>query len=151
MSISSDSRRCITGFIHEPHEDGKISFESSALTSMKKQTILSATFTLLVLLCCESCSRHPYARATIEFGPHDDASSEAAIRALLPPNDPSVTLRPFRNTGLYEIGVYDPDPQIAAKRANELVTEMQAKLKSESGGKPFRIWERAEPPIMPVR
>jgi len=73
------------------------------------------------------------------------------MRTLLPKDDPSVTLRRVRNTDLYEVGVYDADPQNAARRANELVAAMQSKLNEESGGKrTFRIWERAQPSIRPT-
>jgi uncharacterized protein involved in exopolysaccharide biosynthesis len=54
-------------------------------------------------------------------------------------------LRSIQNSGLYEIGVHDSDPQLAAKRANELVAMLETKLASSSG-EYFKLWKRAEPP-----
>ncbi len=95
------------------------------------------------------CSKALDAKATFEFGAANNAADEEAIRALLPKNDPSVTLLPVRNTGLYEIGVHDSDPQLAAQRANNFALMLQAKLATTNPDKRFKLWERAEPPIVP--
>lgn len=122
-----------------------------ALPAMNRHKALATLLGLLLVLCCNGCSRRHYAKATVEFGRPNDANAQNAIRALLPKDDPSVTLRTVRNTGLYEIGVYDLDPHNAAKRANELVATIHTSLNDESAGKRFKIWERAEPPIKPTR
>ena len=122
-----------------------------ALLAMNKQRVFAFLLGFIISLCCGSCSRQSYAQATIQFGPPNDANAESAIRTLLPKDDPSVTLRRVRNTDLYEVGVYDADPQNAARRANELVAAMQTKLNDDSAGKrTFKIWERAEPSIKPT-
>jgi hypothetical protein len=115
---------------------------------MKTSTFYIA-LAFAVAILCDGCSRTPYAKATFEFGAANNAADEQAIRALLPKNDPSVTLLKVRNTGLYEIGVHDSDPRLAAQRANDLAAMLQTKLSAANPDKRFKLWERAEPPIAP--
>lgn len=110
---------------------------------MKTTPLYVVCFFVVAVFC--GCSRTPYAKATFEFGAANNTVDEQEIRALLPKNDPSVELLTVRNTCLYEIGVHDANPQLAANRANDLAEMLQMKLSETNRGKRFKIWEPAEP------
>src|SRR5690606_23709107 len=86
---------------------------------------------LLLLFCGTSCTRKYFAKVTFEYrvpgGPTDPAA-EREIREKLPRFDRTIVVNSVRNTGLFEIGVYDRDPHYAAKRANDLMVKLRTDL-----------------------
>ncbi len=132
-------------------------------------------------LYCYFIPREYSAKATLElsdstksYDPHRADVLRQAMDAVPPPLRSATELLEVRNTGLFEIRSVDPVPQAAADRANNLAITLQQKLRAEdparvpaAGSDPeaatlaaietqmhrptIRIWERAEPPLIPAR
>lgn len=90
-----------------------------------------------------------FAKVTFTVSP-EGRDVDQRLRKHLPKNDTSVKLEAVPNTTLYSIGVTASDPKAAAKRANEIALAIQAAIRSEADPKLLKIWEQAEPPIVPV-
>lgn len=115
---------------------------------------LSLSCLIVAVLVLETaCWRRSefYSQVTFEYVAPPGMKAKAAIQALLPKGDSSVTLTQQKNTALYEIGVYDPVAQKAADRANALAATIRTKLENEAGGAKFKIWQRAQPGLYPER
>ena len=81
-----------------------------------------------------------------ELVPPATPALEATIRAFLAKEDPSVELAKQRNTLLYELRVYDPDPILADQRALKLVVALRDQFKYGSlGPNEVRIWQIPKP------
>jgi len=110
-----------------------------------------------LLLCASSAlaaveTREPhvyFARAVVE-AKVAGKDPEELLRKHLPKNDPSVTLKKQRNTGLFEIGVTEFSRKAAARRANEVTMAVKAAFSNNGRGAELIIWERAEAPTRPV-
>lgn len=107
-------------------------------------------FLVLVLTLGPGCKRQYYSRVRVEygggpvFGRAPSADAEKVLRDLLPKGDASVKLEAIRNTGLFDIGVFSPDPKAAADRANELAVALGRTLNTDPDKQVFKIWEKAE-------
>ena len=128
-------------------------------------------FAAVAGLYCYFTPRQYYAETTIEFRRSSPDDLRKAFHTAVLPFQQSAEFREVRNTALYEIGVYDLDPQQAANRANTTAATLQQQLGSEdqlrvTGPEPdprpaaiesqmrgpvIKIWERAEPPVNPSR
>ena len=100
---------------------------------------------LFALLFVSGCARKYFSKATIEVS---GSNAEVIAQNQLPKDDSSITLKRIRDTNLYQVGVYSPDPEVAAKRANELVNNIQDAVKAS--GNSSKIWETAEPALKPT-
>ena len=103
--------------------------------------------------------RQYYSRMQVEYSDleHRDNSRERQLTEAFQVARQSVknevTLQPVRNTGLYTIGVFDPNPQRAADLANSIGIAMRDILhRSDLPDRDsFKIWEKAEVARGPAR
>lgn len=105
-------------------------------------------FAVLAGIYAYSVPRQYYSKATLESRSTEPTAFLRALSAAAQPYRSSAEVREIRNTKLYEIGVYDTDPQQAAERANVIADTVQEKLKDDSianAPPAVTIWERAEP------
>jgi hypothetical protein len=120
-------------------------------------------------LYCRFVPREYYAQTTIEFRRSDPDELRKAFSVTAPPSRESASLENVRNTSLYDIGVYDLDPQEAANRANTIAETIRERFDSDdrahaSGAesdpaaaiknrldRAVKIWARAAPPVAPSR
>jgi hypothetical protein len=102
------------------------------------------------LTAVETRELHVYfARAVVE-AKVDGKNPEELLRKYLPKDDPSVTLKKLRNTGLFEIGATASSRKAAAQRANQVAMAIKAAFSKDSSGAELIIRERAEAPTRPV-
>src|SRR5581483_5356261 len=73
--------------------------------------------------------RQYFSKCTVEFADPNPAQFEQAFLTAAGTDRKSASLKAVRNTGLYEIGVYDADPQQAANKANTIAVILQNKFK----------------------
>ena len=109
-------------------------------------------FTIGAGLASYFLPRQYYSRVRVEYkGPERQLTEafQAAQRSV----KSELRLRPVRNTSLYDIGIYDPNPQQAAEKANSLGVALRDTLNREdsSDRESFRIWEKAEVALAPAR
>ena len=105
-------------------------------------TLFSLT---LALVIAPGCKRQYYSRVRVEYRAPAGADAEKSLRDLLLKEDSSVKLQAIRGTGLFDMGVFSPDPKAAADRANQLAVLMGKTLNTDPDRQVFRIWEKAEP------
>jgi hypothetical protein len=111
--------------------------------NVPKLTAICFLFFALLLVC--GCARKYFSKATFEF---KGSNAESLFHSQLPKDDSSVTLKKIPDTDLYEVGVYSTDPEVAARRANDLVINIQDAVKAD--GNAIKIWEIAEPATKPT-
>ena len=102
-------------------------------------------FLALVLVIALGCKRQYYSRVRVEYRAPAGADAEKSLRDFLLKEDSSVKIEAVRNTGLFDIGVFSPDPKAAADRANHLAVLLGQTLNTDPDRQVFRIWEKAEP------
>jgi uncharacterized protein involved in exopolysaccharide biosynthesis len=85
-------------------------------------------FGIVAGLYCHFAPREYYAETTIEFSYPNTGDLLKAFAAAAMPFRESAKFQNVRNTSLYDIGVYDLNPQEAANRANAIAATLQQKL-----------------------
>ncbi|MDR3406137.1 MAG: hypothetical protein P4L99_26865 [Chthoniobacter sp.] len=83
--------------------------------------------------------RQYFSKCTVEFRGTDRNEFVHAFLLAARPYSKSASLQEVRNTGLYEIGIYDADPRQAANKANGIATTLQEKLKPAAPPPPSRL------------
>jgi len=73
--------------------------------------------------------RQYFSKCTVEYRGLNPAEFEQAFLTAAGPDHKAASLKEVRNTGLYEIGIYDADPQQAANKANTIAVTLQNKFK----------------------
>jgi len=122
-------------------------------------------------LYCRFAPREYYAETTIEFRNSNTVDLFNTFADVALPFRESANLKNVRNTSLYDIGVYDLNPQEAANRANTIAVTLQQKLGADEqlrvsgsesspaalawiksqAGPAVKIWAKAMPPAAPSR
>ncbi len=122
-------------------------------TSIHRYLILAviAVFCCSPALCAPDAAGPTYlARVSVQVVPPAGQKAEAFLRAQLPKNDPSVTLKPVPDTDLFYICVTAPNAKTAADRANQIAVGIQSALGADGNIMRLKIWERAQPQKEPV-
>ena len=113
---------------------------------MITRRLFPVIFGFLILRFFSGCSSRAKAKIALELVPPATPALETTIRAFLAKEDPSAELAKQANTSLYELRVYDRDPVLADKRAQQLAVAIRDKFKYGSlGPNQVRIWEIAKP------
>jgi len=105
--------------------------------------VLYAVSLAFCLFVGSGCSRPRVAIATFQFEQGHPVESEAALRKLLGPMDPSVELRPIRNTQVFQIAVKKSNFSQAVEEANRIVNSIPEVLKEDYPDAKFKVWELA--------
>jgi hypothetical protein len=122
-------------------------------------------FAIIAGICAYSFPRQYYSHATVEFRSSNPATFLQAFGEAAQPYRGAAEVREVRNSNLWEIGVYDSNPQQAAERSNLIAVAVQQKLNDAarsdvSSTNPLaiqlrmpavKIWERAEPTLAPAK
>ncbi len=117
---------------------------------MLNPKIFTAVALLLCTLFAASCKRTPtfVSAATVQVSipePKGTADPVEIILSHLPGVDSDVEVAAIANTDLVSIRVTDPDPHVAAQRANELVQDLRKSVGDAGSGVRVIIHEEAMP------
>lgn len=112
--------------------------------------------------------RQYYAHTTIEYKGSNPPIFSKVLKEVPQSYRKEIVISKVRNTDLYQIGVYDSDPQQAAIRANKITLDFQNQVLGEKWSATVpqntnattqaqvpmpsvNIWEKAETPAYPTR
>jgi hypothetical protein len=93
--------------------------------------------------------RQYFSKATVEFHTSDaigNAEADAAVAVVMKRYGAAADYRRVRMTDLYELGIWDTNPEVAAMNANGAAVELAQTYRGR-----VKVWEQAEPAMEPAR